>query len=425
MLLLWTAGVIFLFLACSARLGRARGFWTMAVFVLSPAWAVWSMKARGGYLTSFTAASALLWLLALDTARTEARWIAAGALTAVIYLAQPLWLPTVLPFAVAALWRDRQPSWAVSYVGMAVAPALILRAVSSPAVDSWKGPPFGNPDLMASLPAVARQIHANLTGSYYLGWMIDPPGPATEILAWIWCGLLIAVVVHQVCRLIAGRTTWSHLVLLGLCGTIVADWTFLRVRDARYLLPLSAPLVVLGGEAMAALIDRRLLPKRLVAGMTCALLVLGLLSMREFRQFAFLWTNPPNSLTEAARLQRLLDYVKSRGAMHVFSMNGLLSPQLIFYSNEEVLSRSTYLTDRYPPYVEAVDRALKDGRPIAVVGYTDDSGAPGCWNVPICTGGIATLIPDRESLFTVDGKYFAYVGADQELLRKLHFQLSD
>jgi hypothetical protein len=98
MLALWTAGVLFLFLAQSRILGNARSFWITSVLLLSPAWAVWSMKARGGYITSFTAAAALLWLLVQDRERQAiARWVMAGALSFVIYLAQPLWLPGVLP----------------------------------------------------------------------------------------------------------------------------------------------------------------------------------------------------------------------------------------------------------------------------------------------------------------------------------------
>jgi hypothetical protein len=31
------------------------------------------------------------------------------------------------------------------------------------------------------------------------------------------------------------------------------------------------------------------------------------------------------------------------------------------------------------------------------------------------------MIPNPEAIFTVDGKYFVYVGADRELLGKLSF----
>jgi len=61
--------------------------------------------------------------------------------------------------------------------------------------------------------------------------------------------------------------------------------------------------------------------------------------MREFSEFNFLWKNPPNRLTETRRLRRVINYLKASGVRYAFSMNGLLDPQLDFYSDEEVLAR--------------------------------------------------------------------------------------
>jgi len=147
--------------------------------------------------------------------------------------------------------------------------------------------------------------------------------------------------------------------------------------------------------------------------------------MFEFKGFSYLWKNPPNSLTEAKRMRQVINYLKARGVRHTFSTNGLLDSQLIFYSDEEVLSRWASAADRYPVYVHEVDRALTNGEPVAVVGYTNTSGAPGCWDIPICTGGIESIVANPEAIFTLDDKYFVYADANKELLRLLHFQLPD
>ena len=88
---LWTLGVLFLFLAQSRLVGPPRSFWMTTVLILNPGWAVWSLRAGGGYLTSFVASAMLVWLLVRDREReTFVRWLIAGTLTALIYLAQPL-----------------------------------------------------------------------------------------------------------------------------------------------------------------------------------------------------------------------------------------------------------------------------------------------------------------------------------------------
>ena len=165
--------------------------------------------------------------------------------------------------------------------------------------------------------------------------------------------------------------------------------------------------------------------KRTAFALTLAVLLPGTLSLGEFRAFSYLWKNPPGGLTEARRLRQVFSYLKVRDIRYVYSMNGLLEWQLMFYSDEDILARWTAWNDRYPAYVSAVDRALANGEAVAVVGYTDGSGAPGCQAIPVCTGAIESIVPNREQIFTVDGKYFVYAGASKELLKKLGFRLDD
>src|SRR3954470_18947845 len=63
MLALWTIGILFFFLALSKAIGMASSFAATAVLVLNPVWAAWSMKPGGGYLTAFTLAAVLIWLI--------------------------------------------------------------------------------------------------------------------------------------------------------------------------------------------------------------------------------------------------------------------------------------------------------------------------------------------------------------------------
>ena len=194
---------------------------------------------------------------------------------------------------------------------------------------------------------------------------------------------------------------------------------------ASRLLPLSALLVLLAGIELVDLVDRRVLAKRTAFALTLAVLLLGAVSMFEFKGFSYLWKNPPSGLTEARRMRRIVSYLRVSGVSHVFSMNGLLEWQLMFYSDEEVLARYAAWNDRYPAYVSAVDRALANGQAVAVVGYTDGSGAPGCQVIPACTGAIEGLVSNPEQIYTVDHKYFVYVGANKKLLKTLGFRLAD
>jgi hypothetical protein len=419
MLVLWSGGVCALFLALTHMVGRNRAFWIAAVVVLTPGWAVWSMKARGGYLTSFAAASLLLAIVVRPRERdTPAWWMAAGALVAVVWLAQPIWMPSVLPFLVYALVSRRRLTPTILCVSVAAAVVFAIKLLPVASSDMWAGPPLGNPAIWGARVRVAQQLFVTLSGSYYLTAAIDPPGPVTRALATGWCVAFLLLAAAQIYRVATQRVCrWSHLLFASVALTFVANWTLLFARDGRYLLPLVAPLVMLAG------IDSALLPAVVAPAVLVAALAAGSASLYEFRNFSFLWTNPPNAMSETHRLQLVINALTSRGVTHVFSMNGLLESQLNFYSGERIVARSVSANDRYPRYVDEANRALRAGEPVAVVGYTNDSGAPGCWDVPICTGGIDRLVPNPEAIFTIDHKYFVYTGAHRALLQQLRFEL--
>lgn len=424
-LAVWIVGIVFVFLALARLIGDARSLWITSFLVLSPVWAVPSMNAWGGYQTAFTASAILWWMLAQERSLdTTAQWVLAGLLTSLIYFAQRLWLPGVLPFVAAALVTRRR--WVMpllAYLVMTAAPILLLELTVSRANDVWGTPSLGNSYFLGALPYVGQQIYLNFTGAYYLSQPLDPPGPVTRIMADLWCGLLVFAVSMQVYRLATKRyLRWSHLFFASVVLTLGGEWLLLFGRSAHYLLPLSAPLILLVGIELADLMDRRVLPKSVVLGFAVASVMLGSVSMYEFRAFNFLWPNPPASMSEAKRLQRVFAYLKTQDVHHVFSMNGLLDTQLIFYSDEQVIARWTDPVERYQAYVREVDRALAQGERVAVVGYTDTSGAPGCVDVPICTGDISHRVANPEAIYTVDGKYFVYVGADRKLLEQLRFR---
>ncbi len=424
---LWTAGVLFLFLALSHYTGPGRSFWIAAAFVLNPAWAVWSLREGGGYLTAFAASGALVWLLTLG-ADGEAwwRWLAAGILTAIVYLSQPLWMPGLAPIVLMLLIARRRLLWSATYVAAAAAVVVLVELSAPPVPSGWAGPAMGNADVIGSLPRVARQIYVYFTGAYYLAWPLDSPGPATTGMAIVWCVLLAGTVLVQGYRVATKQyCLLSHALFAAVWATLAVEWLLLTPREARYLLPLAGLLVPLAGVELIDFVDRKRVPRAMAVALTSAMLLLGAASLVEFRSFNFLWKNPAPRLSEARRLQAVFAYLKAMDVHHVASMNGMLDTQLDFYSDEQIVSRWTDPLGRYHPYVQEVNRAVASGETVAVVGYTHASGAPGCSDVPVCTGGLETMVPNPWRIFTVDGKYFVYVGASRDLLGKLGFRFWD
>jgi hypothetical protein len=363
MLALWTAGVVFLFLAQVGVIGLNRSLWITALIVLGPGWAVWSMKARGGYLTAFAATAMLIWLLAGRQRLTTRNWVAAGVLIALAYVAQPLWVPGAIPFVLVALLSPR--SWrSVGAFAAGAAGVLLLAAVAAASTTGdWNGTPiFGNEHPLHSISEIAQQIYVTMTGAYYLWFTRTPPGTATVALALFWSATLPALLVIQLYRVATRRfASWSHVLFASLCATLLFEFITLGARDARYMLPLLAPLVMLAGFEWTDLIAPHRGPLRATAALTAILLVAGAVSVAEFRRFSFLWTNGAASMSESARLKAVASYLKAKDISHVYAMNGLLESELTFYTDEQVIARWTDPLDRHPAYPREVDRALAHG----------------------------------------------------------------
>jgi hypothetical protein len=140
-------------------------------------------------------------------------------------------------------------------------------------------------------------------------------------------------------------------------------------------------------------------------------LALQAVSMNEFANYSYMWwTNAANSPSETKTLRRVIGYLQSRGVTHAFAMNALLQWPITFYSDETVVARWKADRDRYPPYIKKIDRAVDRGETVAIVGYVG------------YTYGLERLVSNPDAIVNIDGKYFIYVGADKDLLRRAGFE---
>jgi hypothetical protein len=415
-LAVWIAGAALYFRAFSRVLGTARSFWMTLLLVLMPAWAATSMKAWSGYVTAFAASGLVIDLVIRNDERRSVTWLAAGAATAVIYFAQPLWLPGLLPIVLYHLAVSRRVRCWMAYVSGTVVPAAATMAVKTywltDVVEIWFRPTAGNPHVLGSVASLINQIYVSLTGSFYFIQTVVP-GRITAAMAALWFGLLFFLLALQGYRLVTRRhLTWSYLLAASICLTIGSNWLLLEERDARYIMAMHVPLVFLAGVELFDVVDRFGVPARRWVAAVVVFAVLQAAAMREFAGYTFMWwTNNPNSPSETKTLKKVIGYMESRGIARAYSMNELLQWTITFYSNESIIARSRGAPDRYPLYINTVDRALQAGRPVAIVGYTG------------FTYGLEKLVPDPDAIVDIDGKYFVYLAPDRDLLARAGFRL--
>jgi hypothetical protein len=364
MLALWCVGVVFFFLFVRPWYAKD-SFIPLLVtlaFILLPAWAVWSMKARGGYLTAFTASFVLLHLLYQKKfLRSVIYQLVVGILLILIFESQALWIPGLLPYLFyrfISLRNFRSFSWSL---------AGLLAGYLVFAFAKWGLTVFWFPDaitlsapVLKNLREIPADIFLSMTGSYYL-WDSIQPSSYTAYAAMIWA-LVIPALFVACCFAAAKRLTIAGIMSLGLLSVIftLSYVPFLNGFQGRYLLPLSCFMVL-----SLALVLTQVKKIQLVTGLFIPVLFLGGFSLYSFRDFRF-------DSQSRSQLMSLCKKLEKKKYHYVFCTQPMLQWQIAFYSQEKSVARYFTYTDRYPPYVYGVNENYLRGMVTPIVGYLDN-----------------------------------------------------
>lgn len=371
MLALFLVGVAWHF-AALARLTSARlAYLAVLMFTLVPPWRIWSIQARGGYLTAFAAAG--LAVLLATGLRRDTRllvWGALGGLLATIYLAQALWLAGLLPILAVAIVRARPGLRAVfTLVATAVLGAVVLAAMGSRMTHHyWGGSIFSLAEWPASIAMIPSRVVEHL-GSNLFG-LTEPNGRDPAVLDRVagltWCAGIVVGLGLQLVRIAQRRwLPWSHAFCLSAMGTLA--YTTVISYSPRYLLPLSGYVMLWLAVEMHDLLRRTRLA--LPCGMAvCAVaLACGTLGiLREQAPALVTWGVRDQSADDAFR--DFLSHLRAEGIGHAYTETDLLQWQALFYGGGQVAVRARDVAGRDPVVAASVDAALDGGAPTAIIG---------------------------------------------------------
>ncbi|MCF8463521.1 MAG: hypothetical protein K9G41_01665 [Flavobacteriales bacterium] len=403
MLLLWS-GAISLMALSFFKLSKQNKIATIlfiAVMILSPTWLVWSMKARGGYLTSFFFASLVTFLLIQYQERLNAIiWLVIGLSLALVYEAQPIWLPCLLPvMAYFLLQQEGKLSEKVKSAGAFVLGAGIPLAafayVKSTIEVAWDTPKpnfVKRLELLGDLPDLLLK---NLGGNYFLSTNYEP---SNKSYATIFIVVFLALAALGIYRVVKERRL--NLSSVFLLASMFSFSGFLVKSEPRYLLPFFGfalfTMVAVFTETENGNIRKGML------GASVILCLMGLAALPNFNKYSFV----NMSLTEVDRqikndeavMDKLIRKFKADGVKYVFTTNEFLQHQLNYMSNKELLVIGRKDRCRTPENVEAIMAAYPEhASEFAIIGYNFRYGYTG--KIPLVDNKIFYIIrPDKQTL---------------------------
>jgi hypothetical protein len=359
MLLLWSIGVVFLYKAL-LQLNKGKAYipaLLIALLGLSPAWAVWSMKARGGYLTAFTLSSILLCMVTKRDNINRGSWIIAGLLLVLIYESMLLWLPGMLLICVYYLYKQKNFTKVVSFT-LPAGLLLIAFHFYRKTLPDFHHPDATAPmaDWLANVWRVPEYMYTSFQGNYFF-FDVYPPNFFQAAFAAGFCTLVLLVVTIGIIymRKVPFLAVVTLAILMAMGTTILSP----RMHY-RYLLPVTGYTILALQLVLNEVRFRKLYS--IVAG---AFIVSGIVSVISFKDFHF-------TVVKEKSFLKAIHYMEQQGIYYTYCHDQYLVWQLIFYSNEKVLSREMPKGARYPEYHNKIDAALNSSKKTALIGFKDD-----------------------------------------------------
>jgi hypothetical protein len=361
MLLIWTIGVIFFYktLVQFNFKNSYIPFIITLVLIFAPTWAVWSMKARGGYLSSFLICSVITYLLFNDKLNKKI-WIYAltGILLIIMYETQPLWLPGLLPILIYKLYSSGRKKFTISFFTGAFITMGFFYFIKKDIPQIWHPHVFEfSSGIWTSLLEMPYRIFLYLSGSYYLVYPIHL-NFITELWAISFTALLFIIPAVALIYLLKKKKTELLFFTLFLSVVFSVSYIlFIPEYSARYLLPLIAYSLM-----MFAFLADKINLKASFNVVAVFFIALGAVSVFTFKDFKFKTYSKEN-------VTHLVDAFLSRDIHHVFCANPLLQWQIMYYSKERIVARYAAYAERYPEYIRQVNNAfLSKDKKVAITG---------------------------------------------------------
>ncbi len=358
--------------------GKTAALFAVASLSATPTLAFWFSKLRGGHFIAL-----ILLMLALRSAwglmenkdySKHGGYTGAfllGLFAAAAALAQPLAAGPAGALVIFALVYKRRSMFTSLKL-----PALILGvlAVSIPVMLAMPEKSAWNPKTgMAEAFGTNRFI--TMTGKipaffrpYLDGIDISPPYWMVFV-GWLWLVLSVICIIMVIKYAINGsgieRAKHALLVIPPLLAPLPALFLRLYFVAPRHFLASLPFLCMAMGVVFCSMANWK--PTARIIGRTLmiAALLTGIIVQAKFIGKATIYGPGTQKLPmQASCVQRTIDKLEADGIEYIFCTDFMMQWNLMFESEEEIISRRMNSEDRYPPYVRMVNRAIKDGKEV-------------------------------------------------------------
>ncbi len=415
LLLLWSIGTVFIFLTLLELTDKKWALILILLFIFIPAWAIGSMKARGGYITAFTLSSFVIyWIIQTDKQISNFSVMILGMITTIIYLSRLFWIPGLLAiFVYYFLIKNKNLKGFILLVTISVLTYFLFDFIVPKPNVYWHPDPEIGADFIKYLLAIPNRIYYNMTGSYCLENNIKL-GIFDRIATLLWANIIILLGGMQIHRIIKRKyLPWSHVFFIATLLTLSYTPFISHAYGARYLLPYSQFLVLCLVVETIDFIETKAPFRTYIYSLIGILTITSFGALMEFKNFNFLHPVSEKNIPEKQRVDDLISFLLSKDVHHTFVLESMFQWEVMFYSKEQIACRYTSSKDRYPTYPNLVNQAYIDRKPTALIGYKS------------YMLGLDTCASIKNDFIFIDNRYFVLFNPSNELLKSQSFELPE
>lgn len=400
MLIMFIMAMVFFYhsLLAIAPKYKLLAFFITLAFIFSPSWALWSMKARGGYLTAILLSHILIWLVySRSELKNRWHWSLVGVILVIIYQSQPLWLPGLLPLIFYKLYpQANRREWVAFLIGIVpvLAIFILLKLFS---LHQWQPHVFTvDPHVVwvniIHLPVLLMHY---FNGYYYLYYIYHAP-LVNDIAAIVAIMIVAVLLLAGVIMFVKDHQRYSLFVIsvFAIFATI-GYCIFLKEHTPRYLLPLTGFMLL----SLFIFLQQNLSNIKTII-VVVFLILTGVPSLYQFKDYTFF-------PAKRAEVIACVNYLTRNKVQYAFSNDGLLQWQIMFYSKEKIICRESDSVDRYPEYIAAVTKAYyQHDAHLAIIDNTTD---------------LLSIEPDKT--VKVISHFYVLIHPDASVMHDMEFKL--
>jgi hypothetical protein len=322
------------------------------------------MKARGGYITAFVISFLVTYLIFHKKFNESIiRNFIVGFLLVAIYESQTLWLPGLLPIVVLHYITTGKTKTIISAITGIASGIILFTIFKTGLTDFWPRKFLNLSDFtFGRFAAVPLKLWQNFTGSYYFVYVES--GLSHKIFAFSVLIMLIIGLVITLKLFLKKEKNNRELIAFTLSVffyiAIIPATTDISLR---YLLPLYGFMLYFFFLIINRIYNEN--TQKILWIVSGFLLLTGAISSYKFKDFSY---------ENKQDLNLLLTELKKNEIQYTYCEGPLLQWQIMFYSKEQIIVRHFGATDRYPEYIQNVDKAFFHNNPhLALVGFNSEN----------------------------------------------------